>query len=170
MSGGGWFVDVMDLRRRLMAQMAGGKPRSVSGEFTASGAITQNIVHNLGTRKIVAVAQRVNENHGNIDETATRYRSLMVFGLTHEVLSLDTQQSYSYNGGNQVSFADSGTGNTYPSFIYAYFPSATDTFLANSAGSRPDRGISAVSDNEIQITAFYGLQPGRWVYTIYALD
>ncbi len=153
-----------------MAQMASGKPRSVSGEFTSTGSTIHNIVHNLGTRKIVLVAQRVNENRENIDETASRYRSLLIFALTHEALSLDTQQSYSYNGGNQVSFADTQTSNTYPSFVYAYFAAETDTSLPNTAGSRPDRGIRALSDNEVQIVAFHALQPGRWVYTIYALD
>ena len=153
-----------------MAQMASGKPRSVSGEFTPTVGLTQNIVHNLGTRKIVLVAQRVNENHGNIDETDSRYRHIMLIAVTKEAIQLDMQQSYSYNGGNQVNFADTGIANTYPSFIYAYFPSATDTFLPNAAASRPDRGISAVSDNEIHIEALYVLESGRWVYTIYALD
>lgn len=144
--------------------------KMISGEFTTTGGTTQNIVHNLGTRKIFLVAQRVNENHENIDETASRYRSLLTFGLTREALSLDTQQSYSYNGGNQVSFSDAGTSETYPSFVYGYFAAETGTNLPSATGSRPDRGIIALSDNEIQIVAFYLLEPGRWVYNIYALD
>lgn len=144
--------------------------KMISGEFTSTGLTIQNIIHNLGTRKIVLVAQRINENHENIDETATRYRSLLIFGLTHEALSLDMQQSYSYNGGNQVSFGDAGTSDIYPSFGYVYFSAETGTQLPSTLGTRPDRGIIALSDNEIQIVTYYGLQPGRWVYTIYALD
>lgn len=142
----------------------------VSGEFTATSGYTQNIIHNLGTRKIILVAQRVNENHENIDETDVRYHTLLIFGPTKEVLSLDIQQSYSYKGGNQVGFVDTGTKNTYPSYVYAYFPAEADTILPGTAGNRPDGGIIALSDNEIQIRTPYVIQPGRWIYTIYTLD
>lgn len=153
-----------------MAQMASGKPRSVSGEFTSNGSTIHNIVHNLGTRKIFMVAQRVNENHENIDQTTSRYRSILLMAATKEALQFDAQQTYSYNGGNQVGVIDTGTNNTYPSGLYGYFPTADGTALTFNAFVRPDRGISVVSDNEIRVETLYGLETGRWIYSIYALD
>lgn len=64
-------MDLMAIRRGLMAM--GNRVRMVSGEFIADeniGAYFQ-VTHNLGTRKLFGVAQRVNSDHTNINNSSS---------------------------------------------------------------------------------------------------
>lgn len=151
-----------------MAQMAS-KPRMASGEFDYSGGDVI-INHNLGTRKLLAILQRVNSDHSNINNDSTRYRSILNVCISIEALDYDTEQTYSYQNGNQLSFVDSGTSNTYPNMIHSYFAASNGTEINGTAINRPDRGINTIDDNSAEILPTYVLETGRWIWRIYALD
>ena len=155
--------------------MGSGKPRMASGEFVHTSGIAY-IDHNLGSKKIFVIMQRVNADHANID-ASSQYQSVIICGATVEALGLDEQQTYSINGGNQVSVNSAGSGinGAYPKGFNSAFPSATGTTLQESVMAYPDRAITAedrtgASENTVRVYPVYGIFPGRWVWRAYALD
>jgi len=155
-------------------QMAG-RSRMASGEFTqVSGVAYLN--HNLGTKKILVIMQRVNSDHSNVDAN-NQFKSLMIFGVTVEALQLDEEQTYSLNGGTKASFdsTNTTTQGVYPKGLNAFFPGTTGTYPSYLAMSYAARGVTAedqngASDNTVRIYPTYGMIPGRWVWRAYALD
>lgn len=155
--------------------MANGKPRMASGEFVHTSGIAY-IDHNLGSKKIFVIMQRVNSDHANID-TSSPYQSVIICGATVEALGLDEQQTYSNNGGSQVYVNSTGsdTNGAYPKGFNSAFPSATGTTLQETVMAYPYRGITAedragASENTVRVYPVYGIFPGRWVWRAYALD
>ena len=142
--------------------------RTASGEFEHTGNDII-ITHNLGSKKILAIFQRVNSDHSNINES-TRYRSVLNFAITKEALNYDLQQTYSYNNGEPASIDNNGTDNTYPSGGYCYFPAETGGIIGVGGFSTPSRGIIALNNNEIELKTQYILATGHWVWRAYALD
>ena len=148
-----------------------------SGEFTLdapAGSIT--ITHNLGSNRVFVVAQRVNSDHSNINNS-NRYQNVLFYGITIEALGIDEEQTYSYNNGNQVSYNSKGTlDNSFPFGIYSYFSTETGTtptqqILSNAnwfAGY--NKMITSINQNEIFVVPRYQLCPGRWIWRAYALD
>lgn len=157
-----------------MAQMAS-KPRMASGEFVHTlGVVYLN--HNLGTKKIFMVMQRVETDHSNINSTS-QFQSIMVYGATVEALQLDEQQTYSLNGGTTAHYDSTNTtaNGVYPKGINSYFPAVNGTYPANGVMAYAVRGITAedaygASDNTVRIYPTYGLVAGRWVWRAYSLD
>lgn len=155
--------------------MASGKPRMASGEFVHTSGV-EYLNHNLGSKKIFVVMQRIETDHSNINAT-NQYQSIMVYGATVEALALDEQQTYSLNGGTQATFNSTGTdtNGAYPKGINSFFPSATGSYPNNGVMAYPFRGITAqdaqgASDNTVRVYPVYGLASGRWVWRAYALD
>ena len=152
-----------------------GKTRTASGELMHTSGVDY-ITHNLGTKKILVIMQRVESDHSNID-TTNQFQSIMVVGATLEALDLDEQQTYSLNGGTAAHFNSVGadTNGAYPKGVNSYFPAANGAFPANGVMAYPYRGVrawdgSAESNNVVQIYPIYNLAPGRWVWRAYALD
>lgn len=166
----------MNIRRGLLAQMASGHVRMVSGEITSTGGAIY-ITHNFGTKKIFAILQRVNDDHSNID-TTSQFTSVAIFGATVELLDLDESQTYSLNGGTQAHFdsTNTTTNGAYPKGVNSYFPAANGSYPNNGIMAYSDRGISALdsngnpSDNTIRVYPTYSVVAGRWIYRVYALD
>lgn len=148
--------------------------RAASGVINLPAAGTNatiTVTHGLNTKKIFFVAQLVTENHVNFDNSSSRYQNVLVYGATKEVLAIDTEQTYSYNGGNQVPFIDTGLDNGYPSGIYCYFPGVDSTAIAVTALTRPSAGVFAISNNEVQFVSQYVFPVNsRWIWRAYALD
>lgn len=164
----------MELRRGLMMGM-GGKARMSSGEFFHEDTSPyETITHNLGTTAIFFVAQRVNDDHSNID-SSNRYKTLFLYGATSTQLNIDQQQTYSYNGGNQTHFDENGTTDgPWPEGLYAYFGTTTATSPNSAVLNTPSwlfggPMIEPVSSNEVTIRSRYALLSGRWVWRAYAL-
>lgn len=168
----------MEVRRTMMgviAGMAGGHVRMASGELNHTGGVAY-LHHNLGSKKIFVVMQRINSDHSNIDGS-NQFTSIMVFGATVEALGLDEEQTYSLNGGNQVSFNSTGgdTNGAYPKGINSFFPNESGSYPSNGVMAYPYRAIRAYdgdveSDNIVWVYPTYGLASGRWVWRAYALD
>ena len=166
----------MDIRRNMMgviANMAGA--RMASGEFTHTSGVAY-LNHNLNSKKIVVVMQRINSDHSNINVTS-QYQSVMIFGATVEALQLDETQTYSLNGGTQAHFDSTNetVNGVYPKGINSFFPSATQEYPQNGVMAYAMRGVEArdasgASDNTVRIYPTYGLTAGRWVWRCYALD
>ena len=150
--------------------------RMASGEFTqVSGVAYLN--HNLGTKKVFVVMQRVNSDHSNINENSNQYQSVLVFGATKEALGIDTEQTYSFNNGTQAKWdaANELSNQAYPKGVNGYFPSATASSPGSGSMAYAYRGVTAEdaqgpSDNTVRIYPVYTLYPGRWVWRAYALD
>ena len=152
-----------------------GKSRMASGELMHISGV-EYITHNLGTKKILVIMQRVESDHSNIN-TTSQFQSIMVFGATVEALDLDEQQTYSLNDGTKAHYNSVGvdTNGAYPKGINSYFPVANGTHPVNGVMGYPYRGVrawdgSAESNNVVQIYPAYNLAPGRWVWRAYALD
>jgi len=167
-------MDLMEVRRGLLASMSG-KPRMASGEFVHTSGVAY-INHNLGTKKIFIVLQRVETDHSNID-SSNQFQSVMIFGATAEALQLDTDQTYSISGGNQAHFdySSADENGSYPKGVNSYFPAANGAYPTNGVMAYPMRGITAedalgASDNTVRVYPVYGLTAGRWVWRAYALD
>ena len=164
----------MNIRRGLLAQMASGHVRMASGEFTQVSGVA-HLEHNLNSKKIFVVMQRVETDHSNINST-NEYQSVMIYGATVEALGLDEQQTYSLNGGTAAHFDSTNTSSNsaYPKGINARFSSGD--YPNNSVMAYSDRGVSALdsaanpSNNVVRIYPVYGLTAGRWVWRAYALD
>lgn len=149
------------------------KTRMASGEFEITEyQVTLDIEHNLGSRKIFVVAQRVNENHAEITNTGSRYNDLMLIGFTKECIELDEAQTYSYKTSCAVNFSNSGSStDIYPFGMYAYFPAETNPAIALTPIGASNREMKAVSDNAVHFNnTGYALFLGRWVWRAYALD
>ena len=158
-----------------MGMAGSGHVRMASGEFTHINGVAY-LNHNLGSKKIFVVMQRVETDHSNINNT-TQYQSIMVYGATVEALGLDEQQTYSLNNGTQVHFDTTGsdTNGAYPKGVNSYFPGATGSYPINNVMAYPFRGITAqdaqgASDNTVRVYPSYVLAAGRWVWRAYALD
>ena len=148
-----------------------------SGEFTldapASGV---TITHNLGSNKVLIIAQRVNSDHSNINNT-NRYQNILFYGITKEALGIDEEQTYSYNDGNKVSYSSEATlDGSFPFGIYSYFTTETGTTptqqIASNAGwfGQHAKMVTSTTLNEVFVFPRYQLCPGRWVWRVYALD
>ena len=149
--------------------------RIASGEFVHTSGVAY-LNHNLGSKKIFVVMQRIETDHSNID-TTTQHQSIMVYGATVEALGLDERQTYSLNNGTQAHFDSTGndTNGAYPKGINAHFPAETGSYPINGVMAYPYRGITAedaqgASDNTVRIYPVYFLAAGRWVWRAYALD
>lgn len=140
-----------------------------SGEFEyVSG--TKQITHNLGTRRVCCVLQRVNEDHSNIDRpgSSTRYVAISSVFVTNEVVNWDSAQTYSYDGGNQL-IIDSDKTAGYPKGAGCYFQSATETGNIPVLPVQSGTGGVAIDDNTISVSSPYSLLPGRWVWSCFAV-
>lgn len=150
---------------------------TASGEFVLDAASSGiNIIHNLSTNKIFIIAQRINSDHSNINNT-NRYQNVLFYGITKEALNIDETQTYSYNGGTQASYKSNvTTDSAYPYGVYSYFPAETGTvptmnIVSNNGWFAPNpQMVTPINLNEVFVFPRYQLCPGRWVWRAYALD
>lgn len=154
----------MTLRRGLMMTMANGV-RNSSGviEIEDSSSTTMTIPHGLGTSKVLVLAQLIDEDHANINAPAgSRYKAVIVCGFTKTEENVDTQQTYSYNNGNQLSYPNSSF------VVFGDFPAATGTSLSLSF-QESTYGLFNVDGNSAEFNMGHPFMQGRWVWTAYAI-
>ena len=163
-------MDMMMLRKMVMAQMADSK-KSANGVINLENEVASiNITHNLGTNRILIIAQRINENHSAVNKENTQYRDIFFLGVTQEVSNIDTLQPYTYQNGTSQYFVSTGNSNTYPTSLTANFGISTSTFPVANQDANPSHGAKALSANEVSITSKYPFVAGRWVWRAYAIS
>lgn len=158
----------------IMLGRGGGGTRVASGEIVFASATNQvTIQHNLGSRKILCLMQRVNSDH-SVVENAGRYVNTCLMLGTQELL-WDTQQAYHVTGdaNSYTEDIDSSEGYHFGMYTYMKAAAASSQYLGSSAqsnGTAKNRGCYAIDDNTIHLFTSYTFMVGRYVYRIYACE